>query len=414
LSMREGSYIVGLDVGTTKICTIVGRLREDDGGPAFSQEDSGVEILAVGTYPSLGLRKGIVVDMDATILSIRESVKKAEKISGREIHDVYVGISGGHIKSFRSSGAVGIKEGDISSKDIQRVMESAKAVYVPLDREVLHTIPVEYIVDGESGIMNPIGMRGVRLEAHVQIITGSVTSVQNLLKCCERAGLHVIDIVLEPLASAMAVLTMEEKEYGVVLVDIGGGTTDIALFKNNTFMDTSVLGIGGNHFTNDIAVGLRLPVIEAERVKKSFGTAVYSEEYDAEDVAIMVANREEKTIPRRYITEIIHPRCEELFYLIKQEMGKMSAYDLASYGVVLTGGASMVHGIERVSEAILSLPVRIGMPEGMTDIVKSPIYSTAVGLLLYARENLPDTIGSMDLFTHILNTMKGWIKGIFR
>ncbi len=401
--MREGSYIVGLDVGTTKICTIVGRIGEDD-----------VEILSVGTYPSMGLRKGIVVDMDATIHSIRESVKEAEKIFGREIHEVYVGIAGGHIKSFRSSGAVGIKDSDIGSRDIQRVMESAKAVYVPLDREVLHIIPLEYIVDGEGEILNPIGMRGVRLEANVQIITGSVTSVQNLLKCCEKAGLRVIEIVLEPLASAMATLSMEEKEYGVVLVDIGGGTTDIALFKNNTFMDTSVLGIGGNHFTNDIAVGLRLPVIEAERVKKAFGMAMFSEEYDTEDVTIMVANREEKSIPRRYITEIIHPRCEELFYLIKQEVEKMSGYDLASYGVVLTGGASMVHDIERVSEAILGLPVRIGMPEGLTDVVKSPIYSTAVGLLLYGQQNLPDTIVSMDLFSHILHKMKGWIKGIFR
>ncbi len=402
--MRGEKYFVGLDVGTTKICTIVGRLHENY-----------VEILAVGTSPSVGLRKGIVVDMDATTESVRESVKEAEKIFGKDIHEVYVGIAGGHIKSFRSNGAVGIKNGYINGKDIERVMESAKAVYVPLDREVLHIIPVEYVVDGEGEIKNPIGMSGVRLEANVQIVTGSVMSVQNLIKCCESADLDVREIVLEPLASGMAALRDDEMEYGVILVDIGGGTTDIALFRHNTLIDTSVLGIGGNHFTNDIAVGLRLPAVEAERIKKAYGTALFSEEDDNDEVTIMVANREQKTIPRKYITEIIIPRCDELLSLIKEEIEKMSGYDIASYGVVLTGGASMLSGMERFSEAIFGMPVRTGMPEGegVTSFIKNPIYSTAVGLLLHAQRNVPSAMVSKDLFASILSKMKGWIKGVF-
>ncbi len=403
--MKENNYIVGLDVGTTKICTVVSRLTEDD-----------IEVIAVGKSPSVGLRKGIVVDMDATINSIRDSIKDAERTYGKEVKDVYIGIAGGHIKSFRSSGVIGVKDEIITSKDIERAIESAKAVYVPLDREVLHIIPTEYIVDGEGEILNPIGMRGVRLEANVQIITGSVTSVQNLLKCCEKAGLNVLEIVLEPLASALAALREDEKEYGVILVDIGGGTTDIALLKNNTLIDTSVIGIGGNHFTNDISVSLRLPVLEAERIKKDYGTALFSERYDSNEVTIMVANREQKTIPKSYISEIVIPRCEELLYIIKQEIEKMSGYDIASYGVVFTGGASNLDGIDQLAESIIGLPIRIGMPEveGLPVQIKDPMFSTSIGLLLYAQRDLPDSIVSIDIFAYILNKMKGWVRGLFR
>ncbi len=402
--MSRDQYIVGLDVGTTKVFTIVGK-----------RTDNSLEILTVGKSYSQGLRKGVIVDMDSTVNSIKSSVREAEEQSGIKIRDVYTGIAGSHISSFRSNGAVGIMNSVVNQKDIDRVMESAQAVYVPLDREMLHIIPTEYVVDGEAEIFNPVGMRGVRLEANVQIVTCSVNAMHNLLECCELAGLFVSEVVLEPIASSLAVLTKDEKDYGVILVDIGGGTTDIAIFKNNTFMDTSILGVGGNHITNDIAVGLRLPAVEAERVKKAYGTTVFSDEIDSEEISIMIADREEKKIPRSYITEIIRPRCEELMLLVRKEIERMSGYDLAPYGMVLTGGTSMLGGIETMAESILSLPVRIGMPDDkdMMDNVKNPIYSTSVGLLLYAEKNIYEENHRSGL-SHHLNSLISLIKRILR
>jgi cell division protein FtsA len=406
--MSGKSIIAGLDVGTTKIFTIVAAVSGD-----------GFEIIAIGKSPSNGLRKGIVVDMDLTVDSIKASINDASQQAGFTIEEVFVGIAGGHIKSFKSSGAVGITDGIVAQKDIDRVMDSAQVVYVPLDREVLHIVPIEYIVDGDGGILNPIGMKGVRLEASIQIITGSVTSIQNLLKCCELANVAVVEIVLEPFASAMAALEEEEKKEGAIVVDIGGGTSDIILYKNQTFFDVSILSVGGNHFTNDIAVGLRLPYLEAERIKKAYGSAIAQQEDDTNELSIMVANRVVKVIPRRILTEILAPRTQEVCELVRREIEKMGGYELAPYGVVLTGGASLLNGIDTMCEYILKLPVRIGGPTGLgvTDAVKSPIYTTAFGLLRYAMkdrrvEGSSAVVKTWDFYGIKVN-IKGWFKGIF-
>ncbi len=404
--MNEGSILAGLDVGTTKICAVVGQVS-----------DGGLKVLALGTAPSRGLKKGIVVDVEATVESIAAAVKDAEALSGVEINSVYVGIAGGHIKSFESYGAVGIKGAEVSEVDLDRALESAKVVYVPLDREVLHVIPVEYVVDGQDGILNPLGMSGVRLEARVQIVTGSVSAVQNLVRCCEKAGLDVVDIVLEPLASALSSTTEEEKQQGVILVDIGGGTTDIAFFKNGVLLHSSVVAIGGNHITNDLAIGLRLPVAEAERVKKVYGSAVPDINDEHEVIQIMVAGRDEKTIPRSYATEIIQPRCEEIIEHVRNVLKDAGAYDEVTYGVVLTGGSSQLSGFDRLAEAMLGLPVRIGAPlsnNGMRSTLSDPMYSTGVGLLLYAMDAETPHFAYGDIFGNILKKMKGWVRGFLK
>ena len=402
---HHGNIIVGLDVGTTKICAVVGELIEGE-----------LEIRGISTSASTGLRKGVVVDIESTVESIKNAVKTAESITGVEINAVYVGIAGGHIKGFNSYGAVGLRGKEVAYVDVERVIDSAKAVYVPLDREVLHVIPTGYILDGQNGIRDPIGMMGVRLEAKVYIVTGAVTSVQNLLKCCEKVGLEVVDIVFEPIASAGAVLTDDEKELGVAIVDIGGGTTDIILYKDGSLRHTSVLAIGGNHFTNDIAVGLRVSVSEAERVKKSFGSAAASMVGDSEEIDINQAGQGKK-IQRRCLSEIIQPRTEELLDLVKGELISCSAYDVASTGIILTGGGSLLEGLDRMAEAVLGLPVRIGFPndiKGCKNIVNNPMYATGVGLVLYGLETESDRVFYPDAFTGIFGKMKDWVKGIFR
>lgn len=402
--MKRG-FIVGLDVGTTKICAVVGEVVNGE-----------LEIRGVSTSASKGLRKGVVVDIESTVESIKNAVKTAESFTGVEINAVYVGIAGSHIKGFNSYGAVGIRGKEVTCKDIERVIDSAKAVYVPLDREVLHVIPAGYILDGQDGIRDPSGMMGVRLEAKVYIVTGAVASVQNLLKCCEKVGLEVVDIVFEPLASAEAILTDDEKDLGVAIVDIGGGTTDIILYKNGCLRHTSVLAIGGNHFTNDIAVGLRVSISEAERVKKSFGFAITSMVADSEEIDIIQAGQGRKIL-RRYLSEIIQPRTEELLDLIKGELRSCSGYDIASTGVVFTGGGSLLEGLDRMAEALLGLPVRLGFPkdlEGCKDIINNPMYATGVGLVLYGLETESSRVFYPDAFTGIFGKMKDWVKGIFR
>ncbi|MDP2754762.1 MAG: cell division protein FtsA [Nitrospirota bacterium] len=402
---HHGNIIVGLDVGTTKICAVVGELIEGE-----------LEIRGISTSASTGLRKGVVVDIESTVESIKNAVKTAESITGVEINAVYVGIAGGHIKGFNSYGAVGLRGKEVAYVDVERVIDSAKAVYVPLDREVLHVIPTGYILDGQNGIRDPIGMMGVRLEAKVYIVTGAVTSVQNLLKCCEKVGLEVVDIVFEPIASAEAILTDDEKELGVAIVDIGGGTTDIILYKDGWLRHTSVLAIGGNHFTNDIAVGLRVSVSEAERVKKSFGSAATSMVGDSEEIDINQAGQGKKILRRR-LAEIIQPRTEELLDLVKGELISCSAYDVASTGIVLTGGGSLLEGLDRMAEAVLGLPVRIGFPndiKGCKNIVNNPMYATGVGLVLYGLETESGRVFYPDAFTGIFGKMKDWVKGIFR
>lgn len=403
--MKGGSIIVGLDVGTTKICAVVGEFVNGE-----------LEILGVSTVASKGLRKGVVVDIESTVESIRNAIETAGSLTGVQINAVNIGIAGGHIKGFNSYGAVGIKGKEVAYADIDRVIDSAKAVYVPLDREVLHVLPTGYMLDGQNGIKDPIGMLGVRLEANVYIVTGAVTSVQNLLKCCEKVGLEGIDIVFEPLASAEAILTEEERELGVAVVDIGGGTTDIILYKDGWLRNTSVLAIGGNHFTNDIAVGLRVTVSEAERIKKSYGIATASLVKDSTEIEIMQAGNERKIL-RKYLSEIIQPRSEELLDLIKTELMSCSGYDIASTGLVLTGGGSLLEGFDKMAEAVLGLPVRIGPPRYVTggkDIINNPMYATGVGLVLYGIESESKRGLSPDMFTGVFGKMKDWVKGIFR
>lgn len=403
--VHHGDIIVGLDVGTTKICAVVGEIVHGD-----------LEFRGVSTASSTGLRKGVVVNIEATVESIKNAVKTAETTTGVEINAVYVGISGGHIKGFNSYGAVGLRGKEVTYPDVDRVIDSAKAVYVPLDREVLHVIPTGYILDGQNGIKDPVGMVGVRLEAKVYILTGAVTSVQNLLKCCEKAGIEVIDIVFEPLASAEAILTDDEKELGVAIVDIGGGTTDIILYKDGWLRHSSVLAIGGNHFTNDIAVGLRLSVTEAERIKKMHGAAITSLVNEAEEIDIIQAGQGRKIL-RRHMAEIVQPRTEELLDLIKSELISCSGYDIASTGVVLTGGGSMLEGLDRMAEVILELPVRIGFPkdiEGCREIITNPMYATGAGLVLYGFHTESGRVFYPDTFTGVFGKMKDWVKGIFR
>lgn len=402
---HHGNIIVGLDVGTTKICAVVGEVV-----------NGVIEIRGVSTSPSTGLRKGVVVNIEATVESIRNAVKKAESSVGVEINAVYAGISGGHIKGFNSHGATGLRNKEVSDIDVERVIDSAKAVYVPLDREVLHVIPTGYAIDGQNGINDPVGMIGERLEAKVYILTGAITSVQNLLKCCEQTGIEVIDIVFEPLASAEAILTEDEKELGVAIIDIGGGTTDIVLYKDGWLRHSSVLAVGGNHFTNDIAVGLRISVPEAERVKKSFGHAITSKVNDSEEIEIVQAGQEKKIL-RRHLSDIIQPRTEELLELVKSELLSCSGYDIASTGVVLTGGGSLLEGFGSMAERILGLPVRIGFPleiRGAKDIINNPIYATGTGLVLYGFHSELNREFSPVTFNGIFGKMKDWVKGIFR
>lgn len=407
----NGDFAVGLDVGTTKICAICG-----------DYEGGRTRIVSVGISPSHGLRKGIVVDMERTADSVKRAVKDAEDSLRVKIGSVFVGIAGGHIKGFDGHGAIAIK-GVVSEDDVDRLMDSASAVCVPVDREVLHVIPGGFRIDGDNGIGDPLGMSGERLEGRVHIVTGALTSVQNLIKCCEMAGLGVSDIVLEPLASADAVVHEEEKERGVVLVDIGGGTTDIAIYREGILRHTAVLALGGNHITNDLSVGLGIPVEEAERIKKVFGYTMTGMADEREEVEVGDGNGGTRRVARKYITRIIEPRCEELMTLVKKEMDSVAGRVRGTAGaqpfggVVLTGGTSLLRGIDLMAKFILRLPVRIGVPHGVGNnaLVSSPEYATGVGLLCYGLEHQGR---HADLWSEktltpggIFERMKYWLKG---
>jgi cell division protein FtsA len=427
--MKKGNLIVGLDVGTTKICAVVGDIEPvssgenlfangtDDGVSGSAREQ--VEIIGIGTSPSRGLRKGVVVNIESTVESIKKAVEEAETMAGININAVHVGIAGGHIHSFPSHGVIAVKEKEIGQQEIERVIDAAKAIAIPLDREVLHVVPVGFTVDGQAGINDPRGMSGVRLEADVRIITGAITSVQNLIKSCQKAGLDVIDIVLEPLASAEATLSREEKDLGVGIIDIGGGTTDIALFQRGSICYTSVLTIGGNNFTNDVAIGLRVPSSEAERLKKNYGCSQLSMvDKDEQMEVVYPGGKRGRKIPRQHLIEILQPRAEELIYLVKEEIMKSGFYGNMTSGMVLTGGAVLMKGMDTMAENVLELPTRLGKPEGIggiTNIVCSPIYATGVGLVHYGGRDIvsDQKFNNGNIFNGITMKMREWVKGIF-
>ena len=378
---KPDNVLVGLDLGTTKVCAIVGEVK--DGGQ--------VDIIGIGISPSHGLKKGVVVNIDSTVESIKKAVQEAELMAGVEINSVYVGISGSHIKGINSRGVVAIKNKEVGPSDIARVIDAARAVNIPMDQQVLHVLPQEFIIDDQDGIKDPLGMFGVRLEAKVHIISGALTSIQNIVKSCSRAGLHVNDLVLQPLASSRAVLTAEEQNLGVVVVDIGGGTTDVALFLEGSLWHTEVLPIGGNHLTNDIAIGLRTPASEAEKIKIKFGCALSSLVKHEETLDVpSVGGRPPRLLSRQILSEIIEPRIEELFSMVQQRLKKTGFEDMFASGIVLTGGVALMEGVQEAAERFLGLPIRRGTPQnigGLMDVVNSPIYATGVGLVLYGAEN---------------------------
>jgi cell division protein FtsA len=402
----RSSITVGLDVGTTKVSAVAAELTR-----------GGTRILGAGTASSKGLKKGMIVNIDATAEAITAALKDAESASGIRIKSAVVSISGTHIKSFDSSGAVGVRGKEVSHTDVGRAVDSAKAVYMPLDREVLHVVPTEFILDGQEGITDPVGMCGVRLEAKVHIVSSAVSSLQNLLKCCEKARIGVADVVCGAVASAHCVLTREEKDSGVILVDIGGGTAGIAFFKDDVLRHTSVLGIGGNHLTNDVSLGLRIPASEAERIKKEWGAAFERLVPDGEEVTVGQSNGQGRTLPAKYVAEILQPRCEEMLEMIKEEIKKSSAYDTAVCGIVLTGGSSLLKGIDRMTEAFLGLPTRTASPEGLRGFKGAawgPENATALGLVTYAFESGAHAFSVPEAFEGVFDKMKDRMRGLFK
>jgi len=406
MAQKRGELVVGLDIGTTKICCIVGEAKE-----------TGLDVIGIGQHPSRGLRKGVVINIEATVASIKRAVEEAELMAGCEIGAVYAGIAGGHIRGFNSQGVVAVKDKEVRPSDVLRVIDAARAINIPQDREIIHVLPQEFIIDDQDGIKEPLGMSGVRLEAKVHVVTAAVSSAQNIIKCCARTGLTVSDIVLEPLASAEAVLAEEEKELGVALVDVGGGTTDLAIFVNGAIQHTSVIPLGGNHLTNDIAVGLRTPVQEAERIKIQYGSAQSQLLERDETIEVpSVGGRAPRVLSRRILCEIIEPRVEELFQLVHREIQKAGQEDLLASGVVLTGGSTQLAGMAELAEEVLGLPVRRGVPRnvgGLTDVVSSPAHATAVGLLHYglkqAREGRPFAVDASSIRERLV----GFFKELF-
>ncbi len=387
VAKKPNNIIVGLDLGTTKVCTIVGEVK-----------DTGqVDVIGIGLSPSHGMKKGVVVNIDSTVESIKKAVKEAELMAGVQINSVYAGISGDHIKGLESKGVAAIKSREVSSADVARAIDTARSINIPGTQQILHILPQEFVIDDQDGIREPLGMSGTRLDVKVHIITGAVTAIQNIIKSCTRAGLHVNDLVLQPLASSRAVLTTEEQELGVVVMDIGGGTTDMALFREGSLCYTGVLPIGGNHVTNDIAIGLRTPQSEAEKIKIKHGCALATLVKHEETLEVpSVGGRPPRLLSRQILCEIIEPRVAELFEIVQQRLRTTGSEDMIASGVVLTGGTALMEGVQDAAEKYLSMPIRRGAPRnigGLMDVVNSPIYSTGVGLVLYGAENAPAAPG---------------------
>ncbi|WP_018140230.1 MULTISPECIES: cell division protein FtsA [unclassified Thioalkalivibrio] len=405
----EPGLIVGLDVGTSKIEAVVGELTEE----------GEIEIIGIGSSPSRGLKKGVVVNIESTVQSIQRAVEEAELMAGCEIHSVYTGIAGSHIKSYNSTGVVAIKDGEVVAGDVDRVIDAARAIAIPADQRILHVLPQEYIIDEQEGIREPIGMSGVRLEAKVHLVTGAVSAAQNIVKCVERCGLRVDDIILEQLASSYSVLTDDEKDLGVCLVDIGGGTTDIAVFAHGAIMHTAVIPIAGDQVTNDIAVALRTPTQYADELKIKYACALRSLADPGESIEVPgVGDRAARRLSRQTLASVVEPRYEELLQLVQAELRRSGTEEMIAAGVVLTGGSSRMEGVVDLAEEVFHMPVRLGVPQrvtGLLDVVRNPIHATGVGLLLYARESRaeqearPVSSGFQGVWTR----MKRWFSGQF-
>lgn len=407
-SANEENMIVALDIGTSKVVAIVGAVSSN----------GELEIVGTGMHSSSGLKKGVVVNIEATVNSIQRAIEEAELMAGCSIHSVYAGIAGSHIRSLNSHGIVAIRDREVQSLDVDRVIDAARAVAIPADQEILHVLPQEYIIDEQEGVHEPIGMSGVRLEAKVHLVTCAANAAQNIKKCIRRCGLEVDEVVLEQLASSHAVLTEDEKQLGVALVDIGGGTTDIAIFTEGAIRHTGVIPIAGDQVTNDIAMALRTPTPHAEDLKIKYACALAKLARPEETVKVpSVGDREARDMSRQLLAEVVEPRYDELFTLVQAELRRSGFEELLAAGVVLTGGTSKMEGVTELAEEIFHLPVRIGAPanvKGLSDIVNNPIYSTGVGLLHFGveqqrKEGFDDSgKGATD---SVLNRIKEWFQG---
>jgi len=403
---QRGELIVGLDVGTTKICAVIGEVFEGR-----------IDIIGIGTHPSIGLKKGVVVNIESTVHSIRMAVDQAEEMAGCEINTVCVGIAGSHIKGFNSPGIVGIKNREIRQDDIDRVIDAARAVNLSQNQQIIHVLPQEFMVDDHTGIQDPLGMTGVRLVTNVHIVTGDTTSIHNLVMCCNRAGLEVADIVLESLASANAVLSREEMDLGVGLLDIGGGTSDLAIFSGGTIKHTYELGLGGNNLTNDLSVGLRTPFQEAERLKNRYGSALTSM-IDGDNVIEVptVGDRKPRKVKQKIMGEILEPRIEEMLIILNQEMIDSTYKDRLNAGVVICGGTALLEYIVDLAEQIFDLPVRIGYPREIHEApesINSPQNATGVGLVIYASRHASGKkwrVPGKKAIGGVVGMMKGWFS----
>ncbi|TDJ26876.1 MAG: cell division protein FtsA [Gammaproteobacteria bacterium] len=411
MSKKEtNSLIVGLDIGTSKVVAIVGEITLE----------GGIDIIGIGTQPSRGLKKGVVVNIESTVQSIQRAVEEAELMAGCQIRSVYTGIAGSHIRSINSHGIVAIKEKEVTAADVARVIDAAKAVAIPADQRIIHVLPQEFVIDNSEGIRDPISMSGVRLEAKVHLVTGAMSAAQNIIKCVRRCGLEVDDIILEQLAASAAVLTDDEKELGVCLVDIGGGTTDIAVFSDGAIRHTAVIPIAGDQVTNDIAVALRTPTQYANEIKIKYACAL--RQLAAEDETIEVpgvGDREPRTLARQTLAEVVEPRYEELLGLVLAELRRSGFEEICAAGVVLTGGSSKMEGAIELAEEIFHMPVRLGYPQhisGLVDVVRNPIYATGVGLLLFGnRQQSALSSYQLDEYSEagIWSRMKSWFQGNF-
>lgn len=402
------NMIVGLDIGTSKVVAIVGEIKQN----------GELEIVGLGSHPSRGLKKGVVVDIESTVQSIMRAKEDAELMAGCTIRSVYAGIAGNHIRSMNSHGIVAIKDKEVTEADIERVIDAAKAVAMPSDQQILHILPQEYIIDSQEGIKEPIGMSGVRLEAKVHLVTGAVNAAQNIEKCIQRCGLELEDIILEQLASSYAVLTDDERELGVCVVDIGGGTSDIAIFTEGAIRHTAVIPIAGDQVTNDIAAALRTPRQNAEEIKVKYACAL-AQLAGAEEVINVrgIGDRPQTKLSRQTLAEVVEPRYDELFTLVLNEIRRSGYEPLLTGGIVLTGGTAKMEGAVELAEEIFHMPVRLGSPMhagGLKDIVNNPIHSTGVGLLLYGVKQqftpLPRTTSIRKQYKSLFERMKDWIK----